>query len=274
MEGVAGFAVSFLIHVLIWRLVKPKKQLVWLAGIFVLVPALIYFSLFFILFDKTGLVLSGVLHILFSFAYILSYPAIQAPSPSLKIVREVRAAMPEGLARRELSRTLEADKPLDFCIDNLLEERLLCLKGDKLELTLWGRLVSGLFRNYGCWFDKFSYPGHIRFILGVFLCLAILRFKAYLFLIYGLSAYSYFHIFNMSRTARRIEILGKIGREGIEKQELIKSLNTQDMLSGRLSRLVALNQLEERQGRYILKGRMLLLPAKIAFALRRLLFLV
>lgn len=272
MFGIAGFALSFLSHVLIWRLVKPERQLVWLAGIFLLAPALIYAGLFFILADKADLVLSGVLHILFSLAYIFSYPAIQAPSPSLKIIREVYAAMPRGLDRGELSRILEADKPLDFCIDNLMEERLVCLRGNKLELTLWGRLVSGFFRNYSRGLGEVSYPGHVRFIWVVFLCLVILRFSPYLSLIYGLSAYIYFHIFNMSRTARRIKILDKIGRKGIERQKLIKSLDPQDMLSGRLSRLMALNQLEDRQGRYVIKGKMLLLPAKVAFTLRRALF--
>ena len=274
MAGIAGFALSFLSHLLIWRLVKPKRQLVWLTGIFVFVPALIYFFLFFIFTDKADLIQAGVLHILFSLAYIFSYPAIQAPSPSLKIIREIHAAMPEGLSQGDLYRILEADKPLNFCIDNLIEERLVCLKGSRMELSFFGRLVSGFFRNYCRWLGKFTYLGHIRFIFAAFLGLVVLRLEVYLFLIYGLSAYIYFHIFNMSRTARRIQIIDKIGRQGIEKAELIKSVYAQDILLSRISHLIALNQLEDRQGRYIIKGKMLLLPAKIAFALRRILFLV
>ena len=103
------------------------------------------FRLIFILADKADLVLSGVLHILFSLAYILSYPAIQALSPSLKIVRNIQAAMPRGLLREDLARILEADKPLNFCIDNLIEERLVWLKG-----------VSWNYHYLGGWYPCFS----------------------------------------------------------------------------------------------------------------------
>ena len=270
--GIAGFGISFLIHILIWRWVRPKRQLIWLAGIFLVCPAFSYFILYYHFADNPAFVLAGVLHILFSAAYILSYPAIQAPSPSLKIIRDVAAAMPRGLDREDLLRILEGDKPLNFCVDNLIKERLVWLKGDKLELSLFGRLVSWFFRNYLRWLGKWTYLGHLRFIFAAFLGLIIFRIDAYLFLVYGLAAYIYFHIYNMSQTARRIQILGKIGRQGIEKRELIKSLDPEDMFLNRISRLMVLNQLEERQGRYVLKGKMLLLPAKAAFVLRRLLF--
>src|SRR3990167_6742407 len=89
--GIAGFGVSFLINIFVWRRVRPKRQLVWLAGIFLVFPAFIYVILFCLFADKQFFGLAGFLHLLFSGAYIFSYPAIQAPSPSLKIVLDVQA---------------------------------------------------------------------------------------------------------------------------------------------------------------------------------------
>jgi len=273
--GIAGFGVSFLIHILVWRRERPKRQLVWLFGIFMACPAFIYVVLFCVFADKQFLGLAGFLHILFSLAYILSYPAIQAPSPSLKIIREVTAAMPQGLSPEDIYRVLSVNESIGFCVDNLIEEKLLCFRKDRFVLSLSGSLIAGFFRNYRRWLGAGLI---ISFIFGLVVLGAFVRrpswLGVYYFLAYSLAAYIYFHIFNMSRTARRVQILIKIGRQGMAKEELTKSIDGEDMVLSRLHRLTAWNQLEASDGRYIIKGRMLLFPAKIVFALRRILFSV
>ena len=271
--GIVGFGVSFLSHIFVWRRERPKRQLAWLAGIFLVCPAFIYVILFCVFADKQFFGLAGFLHLLFSGAYILSYPAIQAPSPSLKIIREVQAAMPEGLRLEDIYRVLAVNESIGFCVDNLIEEKLLCFKKDRLVLSLSGNLIAGFFRNYRRW----SGAGLIiSFLFGLVVLGAFVRKMSWpwacLFLIYILAAYIYFHIFNMSRSARRIQILCKIDRQGMVKEELIKSIDGEDMVLSRLHRLTAWNQMEARDGRYIIKGRMLLFPEKIVFVLRRILF--
>src|SRR3989338_2855002 len=271
--GIAGFGVSFLIHIFVWRRERPKRQLVWLAGIFLVFPAFIYVILFCLFADKQSLGLAGFLHLLFSGAYILSYPAVQAPSPSLKVIRDVQAAMPDGLRLEDIYRVLAVNESIGFCVDNLIEEKLLCFKKDKLVLSLPGRLVAGFFRHFRRCLGACLI---ISFLFGLVVLGAFIRKMswpwAYLFLIYSLAAYIYFHIFNMSRSARRIQILCKIGRQGMAKEELIRSIDGEDMVLSRINRLTAWNQLEARDGRYIIKGRIFLFPAKIVFALRRILF--
>ena len=61
-------------------------------------------------------------------------------------------------------------------------------------------------------------------------------------------------------------------REFQETNPFIPAPSHSLKIASRIHRLTAWNQLEARDGRYIIKGRMLLFPAKIVFALRRILF--
>ena len=87
---------------------------------------------------------------------------------------------------------------------------------------------------------------------------AILSSGLYLFLIYGLFSYVYFHFFNMSETARRVRILAEIQKARVFKRDRVhEEYSARDMISNRLKRLVA--------GIFIL-------PANIIFYLRRVLY--
>lgn len=104
--------------------------------------------------------------------------------------------------------------------------------------------------------------------------LQILWSGIYLFLVYILFAYVYFHIFNMSETARRIQILVENYKTGIlEKEELVKKYTCQDMVSARLERLVSLGILRLTKNRYFLENKALLLLifTKAVFSFRRIL---
>ena len=93
---------------------------------------------------------------------------------------------------------------------------------------------------------------------------------------YACFSYVYFHLFNMSETARRIRILVQ-GREGgtLPDGETSAQYTPDAMIALRLNRLVSLRELRIRDGRYLLGKRGLLgllLPARMVFALRRFLF--
>ncbi len=95
----------------------------------------------------------------------------------------------------------------------------------------------------------------------------------YLFLIYLLAGYVYFHFFNMSETARRVRLLIESSKTGsLNKADLKKLYPHQDIVSVRIERLTALGELRRSGERYFLGNRVLLLPAKLIFTLRRLLF--
>ncbi len=80
----------------------------------------------------------------------------------------------------------------------------------------------------------------------------------YAFIIYNALAYTYFHLFNMSETARRIRILYEIDKKGALSQgEIAAIYGTSDILDIRLERLLAARQLEYVDGRYRPHGRLL-----------------
>lgn len=82
---------------------------------------------------------------------------------------------------------------------------------------------------------------------------------AYCFIVYVCLAYTYFHFFNMSETARRIKILYEIYRSGrIAPSELETMYKTAGIVGTRLKRLLAMKQLKFADGYYSPDGRLLL----------------
>lgn len=78
-------------------------------------------------------------------------------------------------------------------------------------------------------------------------------------LVFGGLAFSYFQCFGMTETARRIHILRALDANHIMTfDELRAEYGADTMLTVRLSRMVELNQLELRDGRYRVKKRLIL----------------
>jgi len=96
------------------------------------------------------------------------------------------------------------------------------------------------------------------------------------FLVFNGIAYAYFHIFNMSETARRIRMLLQIrraGPAGLRVQELELQYPQKDMIEARLDRLVRMNQLSlGPDGRYRVAGKTLLWAGRIMGLWRHLVF--
>lgn len=83
-------------------------------------------------------------------------------------------------------------------------------------------------------------------------------------IIYTALAYVYFHLFNMSETARRIKILSLLYRDGAtEKGRFGSGYGVGVMLEARLERLISTGQIREAGGRYIQDGKMLYLAARV-----------
>lgn len=78
------------------------------------------------------------------------------------------------------------------------------------------------------------------------------------FAVYSSLAYTYFHFFNMSETARRIRILYEVYRAGSLPLTSIGELyKTADIIGLRLKRLVETNKLRYESGHYILNDKIL-----------------
>lgn len=81
---------------------------------------------------------------------------------------------------------------------------------------------------------------------------------------YILLAYSYFHLFNMSETARRVRVLVELGERGsLSLDELDSLYDTGGMLAARVARLVSLGQAAVEDGRMVLVSRRLYTAALV-----------
>jgi hypothetical protein len=116
---------------------------------------------------------------------------------------------------------------------------------------------------YLSWIFNFPSPSFGGYFLSGF----------YLFGVYSISAYVYFHIFNMSETARRVRILAELYRvPGQAWEELEKRYQEDDMVNIRLERLIALGEIKLEKDSYRVDRGCLLIPAKLIFGFRKILF--
>jgi hypothetical protein len=84
----------------------------------------------------------------------------------------------------------------------------------------------------------------------------------YVAVVYTCLAYAYFHLINMSETARRIRILRELHAAGsLTAEEISRRYSGAAVLEARFDRLLATGQLEVRAGRFVRAGRLLYLAA-------------
>lgn len=139
--GSAGFILSFTAHIIIWRVVRPLNQVIWIFSIFILLPVLTYVFI-------GSPVFTILWHIALSAAYIMSYPAIQAECPTLKIVLAVSRAMPKGLAAEDINSIFTENKLLSDRFDDLIKDKFIFFRDNKWVLSPKGRFLVNFFSAY------------------------------------------------------------------------------------------------------------------------------
>jgi len=162
------------------------------------------------------------------------------------------------MAENYLTLIILAISPLMLMIFHILFIRIIHLY--KLDISNQLSLVlSMLFLN-------------IPLLLGVYLLNKDLSSLIYAFIIYNSLAYSYFHFFNLSETARRIKILLEIKhKKHIVIEELTKHYKPDFMVKTRLKRLIDLKQIKKQDNKYILIGKSMLVAAILVHMWRKLL---
>ncbi len=156
LYGILIFIISFLLHLIIWRVHLPgKKHVVILLEIFLGVLAV---SLF-ILKINPSLALGGItppqslpdflklslLYISLTLAYITTYSAVEVDSPSLIMVLNIAKTHPGGLERDKLYNLLNDEYLVKPRINNLVNDGLAYKEGEKYKLNPAGSFIAGIF---------------------------------------------------------------------------------------------------------------------------------
>lgn len=96
----------------------------------------------------------------------------------------------------------------------------------------------------------------------------------YVLLVYNSAALCYLLVLNVSETSLHVHIIMELLLAGkLAAAELSKRYNAKHMIDARIDRMIALGQLTERNGRYVLRSRSLVVVGGIINMLRRLLSL-
>lgn len=156
--GTLLFIAALFIHLVIWRLHLPRKQtnallmifsLVIILGVSVILkyPGLIKWSIYSSknLFEIFQLFL---LYSTISAAYILSYPAVEADSPTLIIIREVFDSGASGLEKSSLERIADNDLLILPRIRDMVSDRMVYIKDGKYRLMPKGLIMAKIFSFY------------------------------------------------------------------------------------------------------------------------------
>jgi hypothetical protein len=141
--GFLAFAGCLAVHVVLWRVARPRSDMRALFTIFLGVPSAVALLVAAAgalapgagLLDGLDVVAALLLHGALSSAYIQSYPAAQAMAPSLQIAHAVRRSMPRGLSREELVARLNTAALVQERVEDLVADRLVRVEGDRYVLT-------------------------------------------------------------------------------------------------------------------------------------------
>lgn len=146
------FVFCLFMHALIWRLRFPANRALALFIIFVVLPFSAGSAC--ALSASSGVTLlpglsmeqwlaAGLLQLAFAWAYIMTYPAFEALSPSLVIVLLARDS--GGIAVKDLSRFFSDEALFKPRIKDLLDSKLARERGGVLSITAKGKLLAAFF---------------------------------------------------------------------------------------------------------------------------------
>lgn len=152
-------AVAFIIHFIIWKIRLPVHQksiLIFIFSITLIAGSSVLF------YFRQHISLLGirppqelyeyfqifVFFISVSLAYMVTYSALEADSPSLVMIMTIANSGKEGLSQKNFEEKINNDTLIIPRLNDALSEKLVYLNGDKYNLTLKGRIFSAIFMFY------------------------------------------------------------------------------------------------------------------------------
>lgn len=156
------FSAAVCLHIAVWMVVKPRGHISALAFVFLVFPAIlsiVVMSLGQGVLYNAGLSFAAsltreewaaalLMHFSFSSAYILTYPAIQAGCPSLRMLLIIGSGMPEGITHENLRKEFGMEALFLPRVNDLLDSNFVREDNDMLVLTATGRILAGFFALY------------------------------------------------------------------------------------------------------------------------------
>lgn len=144
-HGTSLFLFIFCLQVMIWKPFRIRKQMLSLAILYFIFPLFIFSALLMLEVPFESVASKGIVYFSLACAYVISFPAVQAQSPSLQILIEVaRSQKTNALDRTKLHERLHAESLLNDRMKDLSQDQLMV--GTKLS---WGgKALAHIFSKY------------------------------------------------------------------------------------------------------------------------------
>ena len=145
---------AFMLHVVLWRIRLPKRQtrtmLLLFFTVMIIGNIVLLSSSITILNVSAPSSLLECLHISLFFtsltlAYMITYSAMEADSPSLVIITSIARAGSSGIAKEDFDEALNDDVLVKPRINDLLRDEMAYLDGDRYRLTPKGIRFARIF---------------------------------------------------------------------------------------------------------------------------------
>lgn len=146
--GFTLFAVAFLLHVAVWRIINPANtvkilliifSLILFAGMIALVVlARIYPGLSILPGSSVSYIRIFLLYFSLSVCYIISYPAVEADSPSLAMVLSISHAGRDGMPCENMKKLFNDDLLVEPRIKDLVDAGLADLVDSRYKINKRG----------------------------------------------------------------------------------------------------------------------------------------
>lgn len=157
--GAAIFGAFFLVHLVIWKVRLPRRQvktilLILFGGLAASLTALARlpagFSVAGIAAPRGAAELLHVAVFVTSLilAYMITYTALEADSPSLVMTMRIQAAGSGGLSERDLETAFNDEIMVVPRIKDLLTDKMAFLSEGRYRLTPKGRILARIFISY------------------------------------------------------------------------------------------------------------------------------
>ncbi len=159
LYGIILIALAFFIHISLWKIRQPTHQKSILICIFSIIliagsGILFYFRQYVSLFgikapqEFYGYFQICIFFISISLAYMVTYSALEADSPSLVMIMTIANSGSDGLSQKNFEEKINNDTLIMPRLKDTLSEKLAYLNGDKYNLTLKGRIIARIFIIY------------------------------------------------------------------------------------------------------------------------------
>lgn len=148
-DGVVFFIAWFFLHILVWRVLKVKREMLWLFILFLGAP---FCSMFFLALYTTltrlEVVSIALVHFSLAVIYLQTYPALKYDVPSFRILMLLDKNRKNGLSKDEINANIKQNELFDDKLTGLKDDALIVLKDGKLTLSLSGKILALIFAAY------------------------------------------------------------------------------------------------------------------------------